>query len=164
MGPHWVEAFRYHRWANLRLLEVCERLAPEQLELTSPGTYGTIRATWQHLAGAEQRYATRLGGGQPAFSEADEFPGIARLREFITGSTDRLMELAEKLQPDPTYTARFRDGEYRVEPGIVLLQALHHGNDHRTHIGTILGAHGIAYGDMDLWAYGESIGALVKVS
>lgn len=164
MGPHWIEAFRYHRWANEHLLDVCDGLADEQLELTTPGTYGTIKATWMHLAGAEQRYAARIGGGQPALTENDAFPGIDGMRQVLTASTQRLTDLAATVQPDPTFTARFRDGVYRVEPGVVLLQALHHGNDHRTHICTILGAHGIEYGDMDLWAYGEAIGALAKVS
>jgi uncharacterized damage-inducible protein DinB len=164
VGPHWIEAFRYHRWANQHLLDVCANLTDEQLELTTPGTYGTIKATWQHVAGAEQRYAARLAGGEPQFNERDGFPGIPRVAELLMASTDRLTKLAETMQPDPSFTARFRDGDYRVEPGIVLLQALHHGNDHRTHICTILGAHGIEYGDMDLWAYGEATGALAKVS
>jgi hypothetical protein len=28
---------------------------------------------------------------------------------------------------------------------------------------TILGHHGIPYGDMDVWAYGEAIGALIPI-
>jgi uncharacterized damage-inducible protein DinB len=164
VGPHWIEAFRYHRWANERLLDACAGLSDEQLDLTTPGTYGSIAATWLHLAGAEQRYTVRLGGGEPALSENDRFPGVDRVREVLMASTDRLIELAGTMQPDPTYTAKFRDGTYRVEPGVILLQALHHGNDHRTHICTILGAHGIEYGEMDLWAYGEAVGALAKIS
>ena len=164
VGPHWIEAFRYHGWANERLLDVCAALSDEQLELTSPGTYGTIKATWLHMAGGEQRYAVRLGGGAPMPSENDGFPGIERVRECLASSTARLTELAATVQPDPNFIATFRDGTYRLEPGIVLLQALHHGNDHRTHICTILGAHGIEYGDMDVWSYGQAIGALAKVS
>jgi uncharacterized damage-inducible protein DinB len=164
VGPHFIEAFRYHGWATDRLLDVCAALSDEQLELTTAGTYGTIKATWLHLAGAEQRYAARLDGEAIGFTENDDFPGVERLRELIHGTTARLTTLAGTLQPDPSFVAKFRDGKYRVEPGIVLLQALHHGNDHRTHICTILGAHGIEYGEMDLWAYGESIGALTKVS
>ena len=164
MGPHWIEAFRYHRWANTHLLDVCAALPDEQLDLTSPGTYGTIRATWQHLAGAEQRYVARFDQSEPAFSEREDFPGVGRLKEILTASTDRLIELAGAVPPSPQFTARFRDGTYRVEPGVILLQALHHGNDHRTHICTILGAHGIDYGEMDVWSYGTAIGALEKVS
>ena len=83
MGPHWIEAFRYHRWATERLLDVCAGLSDEQLELTTVGTYGSIKATWLHLAGAEQRYAARLDGGAIGFTENDDFPGVARVREII---------------------------------------------------------------------------------
>ena len=51
-----IEAFRYNRWANLHLLDVCAKLSEEQLQLTAPGTYGTIAATLLHLFAAEQRY------------------------------------------------------------------------------------------------------------
>ena len=164
MGSHWMEAFRYHRWANLHLLDVCARLSAEQLELTTPGTYGTVSATLMHMAGAEQRYVARLTDGEPAYSEKDGFPGVQPLADLITKSTDRLTELSESMGPNPDFTAKFRDAVYRLEPGVIFVQALHHGNDHRTHICTIFGAHGIEYGDMDVWAYGEATGSLAKVS
>ena len=37
-------------------------------------------------------------------------------------------------------------------------QAIHHGNDHRTQICTILGQNGISVGDLDVWAFGEATG------
>jgi hypothetical protein len=52
----------------------------------------------------------------------------------------------------------------RLHLGVVIIQALHHGNDHRTHICTILGAGDITYGDMDVWAYGDATGAMVPIS
>jgi uncharacterized damage-inducible protein DinB len=60
MSTVLIDAFRYKRWANLHLLDICSTLDEIQLQLTTPGTYGTIRATLQHLLAAEQRYATRL--------------------------------------------------------------------------------------------------------
>jgi uncharacterized damage-inducible protein DinB len=53
LEPLWVESFRYHRWANLHLLDVCAGLTGEQLQLTTRGTYGTIASTFQHLVAAE---------------------------------------------------------------------------------------------------------------
>jgi uncharacterized damage-inducible protein DinB len=164
VGPHWIEAFRYHRWANDHLLEVCSSLPAEQLELTTPGTYGTISATWHHLAGAQERYVARLSSREPQFSERDPFPGIQGIAGHLGRTTEALIDLAATVPPEPAITAKFRDGQYRLYPGVVLLQALHHGNDHRTHICTILGANSIEYGDMDLWAYGEATGNLEKVS
>jgi uncharacterized damage-inducible protein DinB len=157
----WIEAFRYHRWANLHLLDVCGKLTDEQLQLTTTGTYGTIASTFHHLIAAEQRYLRRLDAGEPATSERDEFPGIARLRELASGGGDRLIEAASKITPDDTVETNFDDGRFKLHLGVVIIQALHHGNDHRTHVCTILGHHEIPYGDMDVWAYGEATGAIV---
>jgi hypothetical protein len=51
----------------------------------------------------------------------------------------------------------------RLHLWVVVVQAIHHGNDHRTHICTILGAHDIPYGDMDVWAYGQATGGIIPV-
>ncbi len=163
LGPLGVEAFRYHRWANLHLLDVCAGLTAEQLQLTAAGTYGTIEATLAHLVGAEQRYIWRLTGDEPRFKEKDGFPGVATLRDLAAASAGRMIELAEQINPDDEFETTFSDGRIRLRSGVVLVQALHHGNDHRTHICTVLGSHEIAFGDMDVWAYGDSVGAIVPL-
>jgi uncharacterized damage-inducible protein DinB len=160
----WIEAFRYHKWANLHLLDVCAKLTPEQLQLTTPGTYGTIASTFQHLIGAEQRYLRRLDGGEPATNERDGFPGIVRLRDLANSGGDRLIEAARKIKPDDSVETTFDDEPMKLHLGVVIIQALHHGNDHRTHVCTILGSHQIPYGDMDVWSYGVATGALVPVA
>jgi uncharacterized damage-inducible protein DinB len=159
VGPLIVEAFRYNRWANLHLLDACAHLDDDQLQWTAAGTYGSIAATWQHLLGGEQRYLERLTGGEPAVNESQPFPGIATLREHAERNGDRLIEAASSVRHDQEQIYKFREGRVRMMPGVILLQALHHGNDHRTHICTILGAHEVSYGDMDGWAYGYATGA-----
>src|SRR4029077_6672322 len=164
MEPLLVEAFRYNKWANLHLLDVYAPFTDEQLQMTAPGTYGTIASTFFHLLAAEQRYLKRLGAGEPQISERDGvFPGIAVLREHAVRSGDRLIGLAPRISPDEANEARFQDGLFKLHSGVVVIQALHHGNDHRTHICTILGHNGVTYGDMDVWAYGEATGALERV-
>jgi uncharacterized damage-inducible protein DinB len=159
-----IEAFRYNKWANLHLLDVCATLTDEQLQLTSPGTYGTIAATFLHLLSAEQRYLRRLTPGtKPDINEHDPTPpSLAKLREDAVRSGDQLIEAAGRIKPDDTIEEE-RDGQLmKLHLGVVLVQAMHHGNDHRTHICTILGAHDIPYGDMDVWSYGEAIGRIVR--
>jgi len=163
MGPILIEAFRYNRWANLHLLDVCAGLSDDQLQLTAPGTYGTIAATFVHLVSAEQRYLRRFGIGEPRINERDAFPGLAILREHAARNGDELIEVAARIKPDEAIEEKRDRGVFRLELGVVLLQAMHHGNDHRTHVCTILGQHGIEYGDMDVWAYGQATGALAPV-
>ena len=159
----WIEAFKYHKWANLHLLDACAQLSDEQLQLTSPGTYGTIASTFQHLVGAEQRYLRRFDGIEPAVREDDEFPGVARLREIAAVAGDRLIEAARKVGPEDTAETDFDEGKVKLHLSVVMIQALHHGNDHRTHVCTILGAHDITYGDMDVWSYGDATGLIVPL-
>ena len=164
MEPMLIEAFKYNKWANLHLLGVCGALTENQLQLTAPGTYGTVAATWLHLLAAEQRYLKRLGVGEPGISERDEFPGIAALTEQAKRTGDQLIETAARITPDETIDSQRGDERYRIHKGVVVIQALHHGNDHRTHICTILGNHGIEYGDMDVWSYGEATGAITPIA
>ncbi|HUZ87052.1 MAG TPA: DinB family protein [Candidatus Baltobacterales bacterium] len=163
MGPLAIEIFRYHKWANLELLSSCADLTDEQLQLTAPGTYGTVAGTFMHLLGAEQRYLARLGGGRPRFNEKSEFPGIAKLTAHATRTGDELIAIAERGKPDEAFETTFQDGRYTLHPNVLLVQALHHGNDHRTHICTILGSHGLAYRDMDGWSHAEATGAMKRI-
>ncbi len=158
-----VEAFRYNKWANLHVLDVCARLGSDQLQLTTPGTYGTVAATLMHLLAAEQRYLRRLVGHEPQLNERDEFPGVAGLRKLAERSGEQLIEAAGGLTGGKLIETEYGDRRLKIDLGVVLIQAMHHGNDHRTHICTIFGAHGIDYGDMDVWAYGEATGAMVPL-
>jgi uncharacterized damage-inducible protein DinB len=159
-----IEAFRYNKWANLHLIDVCAKLSDEQLELTAPGTYGTISATLLHLFSAEQRYLRRLAGTKPAINESEPAPSVAVLKEHAVRSGDSLIEAAGRITPDDTIDEE-RDGKtMKLHLGVVLVQAMHHGNDHRTHICTILGAHDIPYGDMDVWSYGEATGGILPIA
>jgi uncharacterized damage-inducible protein DinB len=40
--------------------------------------------------------------------------------------------------------------------GTILAQVLHHGNEHRSQIGTILGAHGVVHPEYSGWAWGKT--------
>ena len=163
MGPLFIEALRYHRWANLHVLDACAKLADDHLELTTPGTFGTIRATLLHLCGAEQGYVQRLGGSARRLTRESAFPGVEALKGEAGRSADELIAIAQRVEPGDEFEADFQDGRYRLKKGVVLLQALHHGNDHRTHVCTIFGAHGLDYGDMDVWAYGDVTGDIRPV-
>jgi uncharacterized damage-inducible protein DinB len=164
MEPLLVEAFRYNKWANLHLLDVCMAFTDEQLEMTAPGTYGTIASTFFHLLAAEQRYVKRLGGAEPVMNEQnDPFPGLAALREHAVRSGDELIEIAPYVSPEEARESRRPEGAVKLYSRVVVIQALHHGNDHRTHICTILGHHDLPYGEMDVWAYGEATGGIVQI-
>ncbi len=151
-----LELYRHKTWATLRLIEFCKNLPPENLEETTPGTYGSIRATLHHLVTAEDNYQAILTGeriGEPLPSDAT----LESLARRIHALAPRWEALANDL-PAAEREVSNRAGT-RIARGVaVLAQAIHHADDHRTQVASILGAHGVEPPDLDLWAYGEEAG------
>jgi uncharacterized damage-inducible protein DinB len=150
-------ALLYHRWANLQLLDQCARLTADQLQLSAPGTYGTIAATWMHILAAEQRYVRRVAGVEALLTEKDDFPGIASLKEHARRSGDALIAAVERLDPSDTTEVDYDGHKVALKKSLIVVQAIHHGNDHRTQIGTILLSHSLPLEDIDVWSYGLTV-------
>jgi len=155
-----VELFKHNLWANLRLLDACAELTPEQLEATIEGTYGRIQDTFVHLLAAEGRYVELLTGvkrGRP-LSERNPFPGLDELRHSAQASGEALIEIAANDPYTDTLKANFQGEEHNLRAVVPLLQAIHHAHDHRTHISTILSQIGVEPPDLSLWTYGDQMG------
>jgi uncharacterized damage-inducible protein DinB len=160
---------RHNTWANLRLLEFCEALALEQLEWTTPGTFGTLHRTLHHIVGAEHGYLLALTGELPpieAEGRGKPMSGgwaapIGELVERASSNGER-MERSVISGFDPLRV--ITRGTSRAIAAIIAAQYVHHGSDHRAHAGTILGAHGLEIpldvneNGLDLWGYGTTIG------
>jgi len=154
MNESLREMFRYHTWATLKLLDHCAALSPEQLDETTPGTMGSIRDTFAHLIGADAGYQARMRGDSSLrIADAHERP-LNELRgifvERSTGWEDVIDHLDEY---DPLLAAAGDHPDVPHVRDLLLTQAIHHGNDHRTHICTILGAHGHVVPETDAWMY-----------
>jgi uncharacterized damage-inducible protein DinB len=53
-----------------------------------------------------------------------------------------------------------REGEpFRRGAWVLLAQAIEHGNEHRTQVCAILGAHGLPVPDLDVWTYDVALQA-----
>lgn len=146
--------YRHNLWANLLLLDRCTGLSDDQLQASVPGTYGTIAATWEHIARAERAYFTRISTGQPYRRSADAPPPtLAELRVELAATSAGLLEWAHRVQPDETVLIDW-DGTPRAVPKTILLaQAVNHATEHRAHIMTILTQLGIEPPDLDGWSY-----------
>src|SRR5260370_40473953 len=104
----------------------------------------------------------RVGGGEPEINERDDkFPGIAALREHAVRSGDELIEIAPRRTPEEAHESGYQNERLMLHSWGVLIQALHHGNDHRTHVCTILGHNGLTYGGLDGGAYCQANGVRV---
>jgi uncharacterized damage-inducible protein DinB len=151
--------FDHHAWATLRLIDRCAGLPADQLDATVPGTAGTIRDTLIHLVAADQRYLRRMDGREPSVGvneRDDPAPTLETLRRAFPDQVARWYALLDGLAELDVVLAPDRD--WPAVPHaerLLLLQAIHHGNDHRTHVCTILGAHGVEAPELDGWHFWE---------
>jgi hypothetical protein len=74
-----LEAFRHNSWATRQLLAVCRDLSEDRLAASATGTYGSIRATFNHLVLSDGRYLRRLAGGAPAWVDRPEDANLGGL-------------------------------------------------------------------------------------
>jgi uncharacterized damage-inducible protein DinB len=162
-----LRQLRHDVWATGKLLVYCRGLTDAQLALTAPGTFGAVRRTLQHIVGADQGYLRKLGIATtyPELPDEEDVPleRTAAELEIVRAAVE---ELFAGREPDPD---RVIDDEKRKDPKdppleleawMMLTQFVHHGSDHRAHIGTILGAHGLTAPRLDVWSYGTEIGAI----
>jgi len=148
----------HHAWATLRLLDRCLELSPEQLELSAPGTFGSIHATLTHTVRADGRYQARIAGDELARRPAEPPPPVASLRAEMERQArrwhellDRLDELDPRVPAEPDFEPPYPEIAHAL--GLLLTQAVHHGNEHRAHVCTVLGTHGLEVPDVSGWEY-----------
>jgi uncharacterized damage-inducible protein DinB len=150
------DAFDRHTWATLRVLDHLETLDHEVFTQVVPGTYGQIDATLTHLADADTRYLDRLA--EPDLPPIQQRPpqAIGTLRTEAQANAPRWSEVLDRLEAG---TLRARIGPRDDDPGydpaetLLVLQALHHADDHRAQVCSTLGALGLEVPDLDVWSF-----------
>lgn len=158
--PEWRDAilrraFGHHAWATETLLAACLQLSPEQLALTAPGTYGSILDTLDHMISSNRSYLSRLQGtGRKPPLQAGALQPLQE--EFQRTAEGWLGYLDSK--PDFDTRIDMRDGE-QVGAWVIVAQAIHHGNDHRTHVTTTMMHNGLPIPDLDAWEYAKAVTA-----
>jgi uncharacterized damage-inducible protein DinB len=159
--------FEHDVWATTTLLAHLRTLTPEQLELTAQGTFGTIRSTLQHIVVADENYLIRMTGAalhDPPFRLTDPatLDDIAAHLAHVRAGVERLFSGptldAERTIADTPLRAQ---GAPRIEMAtwVPAAQLVNHGTDHRSHINTILAAHGLETVDLQVWPYAGELGA-----
>ena len=162
-----LRQLRHDVWATGRLVEHCRQLKTEQLQLSVPGTYGTVLRTLQHIVSSDEGYLIRLLGElihEPLFRHEPDVgldvigshvPHVAEAVErlFASGDLD-----GDRLIRD-TPARRPEQPRFEMNAWAPLTQLVHHGNVHRAQICTTLSAHGIEPPDLQVWPYAMELGA-----
>lgn len=163
MSHQLHDPFEHNSWATGQLLDACDAVDPALLDAKVPGAYGSVIETLRHIVDAEAGYLFRASGlweevpwtrGEPV--------GLAELRS----RADLLAEtwrqyLGGEVDSERPNQARSPEGDvFSVPTGIFLAQALHHANEHRAQICTILGANGIEPPDVSAWGFALATGRM----
>ena len=149
-----TKMFEYNLWANTQLIKVCSDLDDEQLEIEVEGVYGRIHPTLVHLLRAECGYLNRLIGSRPWADDLDwEDLPMSDLLAKAQLSGEQFIKIASKVNPTIRHEVEFEGKPYHFFNWTVLLQALQHGIEHRTHIKVLLTHLGVDHPDLDAWEY-----------
>ncbi len=146
--------FTHHLWANLRLLEQCAELTPEQLEATVAGTFGSIHATLQHIVRAEQSYFSRISTGHMYPRPENGLPmTIAEMVAAVRTTGIGLIEGASKVDAGDTVQINWDDTPREVPKTIILTQVINHATEHRAQVMAIMTQLGIQPLALDSWSF-----------
>ncbi|TMK35821.1 MAG: hypothetical protein E6G58_07670 [Actinobacteria bacterium] len=151
--------FGHHVWATTRLIDALERLDPVHLDARIEGTYGSTMQTLTHLVDADERYLQRLTTPVLASGAGGGTRPLADVRKEIQEHGDRWAEMLDAVDRGDLHAAVIGKSDYPdTDPaeGMLLVQAIQHGNDHRTQICSTLGALGLEVPELDGWDYWAS--------
>jgi uncharacterized damage-inducible protein DinB len=146
------EIIRHNSWATARLIEHLRSMPPETLDLSAPGTYGPIGETLAHLLRAERAYLAHVKGEKPTFGQrtlalaqlADEARSLGEQWEYLV-----------QVGINPDLEAETMHGVQTVRT--LIAQVVNHATEHRAHVCTVLGAHGMQTPPLDPFSYRAAV-------
>ena len=152
--------FEHNLWANLQILDACERLTESQLEASLPGHYGDIKTTLVHILCSEPGYLAALTG-EPRVSELSPeadlpgaaFPGFGALKTSARASGEGFITAVGKLSDDEIITGERRGEPFSMPASVFVTQAINHATEHRAEIKAIMTQEGVEPPEIDAWDY-----------
>ena len=156
MGHQLDDLFNHNAWATAQVIDYCRGLDETTLNTTAPGIYGTILETLRHTIDSEAGYLFRVSGSWLEYPwEREQIVALDVLSERADLlATTWKQYLAGGVDDAWMGEARGDEGEvFAVPAGIFITQAIHHANEHRAQICTILGSLGLEPPDVSAWGY-----------
>ena len=149
-----AEFIRYNNWANQQVLEACQKLDEDQLAVTMPGAYGTIRDTLEHILEGEAFYIGLLTGSRPKPTfQWKTKPGFAEMREYAARIANLFLDAIQRVRPTDRVEEEDEGNRFRYQARAIFIQIINHGVEHRTNITTILSAAQLTAPAVDGWGY-----------
>src|ERR1700737_3404380 len=105
--PPMQRQMRHDVWATEKLLERCRALRADQLQLTAPGTYGTIQKTFAHIVRANEGYLNTYGLIPQPFIEVTDATPLEEIASRLARVRDAVDQLFKSKELD--FDRRIRD-------------------------------------------------------
>lgn len=157
--------FAHNAWANLRLLEFCERLSDEQLDSAVLGGYGSIRDTLWHILNAEVGYVERsIGSLPPRPLVAGQPLDFAQLKEVAAWASDAILRMALDAGAGGLVRQRPPRPPLQFRMASLIVQAITHSAEHRAQITAIITQLHLEPPDLSIWQYIQGIGEIQEFS
>jgi uncharacterized damage-inducible protein DinB len=150
------DAFERHTWSTLALLGHLEALDPAAYDRGIPGTYGPIPETLTHLVDADTRYLDRMDDPNLPTLQVRPPRSIGDLRTQVQANASRWSAALDRLVDGDLHASIGPKAAHpNIDPAetLLLLQALHHADDHRAQVCSTLGALGLDVPELDVWSF-----------
>lgn len=132
----------FNLWANRRIADWLLAKPDELLTRETPSSFPTLRATLQHIWGAQDVWLNRLRGDSPEGFEVDKFTGSnAEVIENLLRSAQDFADFVAAADDDffekTTSYTHFSGKHYTQNNSEILLHVLQHSTFHRGQIVTM---------------------------
>lgn len=152
--------YAYNKWANQRILDICQQLTQQQF-LAGQGHSGvnpSIRDTLVHTMGAQEIWLARWGGVSPTRSlDPQDFGTLALVRQYWNEVEQHTQGFIDAVQEDVLVDVmRYQTTSgkpYAYPRWQTMVHQVNHATQHRAEVALMLTTAGHSPGDMDLLVY-----------
>ena len=144
-----VRFLHYNVWANARFITVLRSLSDEQLDMEMKSSFPTIRATVNHMWGAEDIWLQRLGQQQKPEWKANNYKGSISEASIVweaasNGLAAFAAALPEERLAETIEVITMKGDRKHDRINDILLHVVNHASYHRGQLVTMLRQAGVA--------------------
>ncbi len=149
--------YDYNYWARDQQLQACAKLSPEQFVQPLGGSFGSLRDTLLHIAGAEWIWCERWYGRSPrAFPAGSDFSSLQSIEGYwqsVEGDVRRFVDAvtAETLR-EPLSYINLAGKAWTYPLWQTMFHLVNHGTYHRGQVTTLLRQLGAEAASLDYLA------------
>lgn len=152
------DMYDYNYWANHHLLNMAEKVTPEQFVAPSSHSFSSLQGTLVHTLDAEWSWRLLLQGqGFPGEMKAADFPTVGVIRGRWQAEEQAMRSYLDSLR-DADLTGMVR---YQGDAGVLrerllwhcLFHVVNHGMQHRSEAANLLTTYGQSPGDIDFTVF-----------